>query len=721
MYAQTEDTIRRASQSVVRIYANHCHSGGDRGSTGFVWPQSNTVVTALHVVSDCDYIEVYSEFIRASRQVRLTRVLRQSDLAMLEVSQIWNVPPIKAPRRVALQPGDALIALGYPHLVPRIEGTSLRTRFGGTRLRDILPDSIGVELAAIGINLDIDIINFEGHVIRGMSGGPVVDRAGYLVAVAVGGVGDAEVYWGIPTSYLPKLISSQETTVFHHQNDHLFDMDSKAAPNQTGKGRTHDLPKSSWHEIGREWIQKNKGPLIAVMLSLLALITLSSSIILILLQQDVFLIRQLAPWFYLTGLGQRKLFRAYRKDLVSSPDIQDDAVRYVDLPYEWNGANGQTKLSQRIEESLRARHNLEIIAEGGRGKTALCRCIAVRLVKNQLALLGRRRLQPVIVDGLGYNGRFLDGVVNAMKRSHAYVNPTIVESQLAMGNLLIMFDGFSEIRETFRTAAELSDIPDFIKQHCDTPFIFTSRSPLPTTVEQALRHSVIVQLKDVDAETQQVFLAQHLNRGSREVDAVIRQMNASLPEMPRIPLMLKLIAAVYDQTGRVPTDRATLFSQYADQLLRADATGIGDPTGLKFAMRHLVRESHLRSGGDRGLSVDEAVRLLGLVREELTNYEVRLSPIALVNLFCRAGVLKRTVDYLKFFHDSFESYFGARALLVDFQRRNYELLLQCQRNKRLGETWEFLMTLLDATEKQRLLVGLSVEAGNSVQPEPNTE
>src|SRR6202000_2443481 len=113
----------------------------------------------------------------------------------------------------------------------------------------------------------------------------------------------------------------------------------------------------------------------------------------------------------------------------------------------------------------------------------------------------------------------------------------------------------------------------FIRQHPDTPFLFTSRSSLPAGIALALRELTVIHLKDVDADTETAFFAHMLKGGAKEAEAVIGRMNACLGDMPRIPLMLKLVAAVYDETRDVPSDRSTLLSKYADQLLRSEMTG----------------------------------------------------------------------------------------------------------------------------------------------------
>lgn len=45
------------------------------------------------------------------------------------------------------------------------------------------------------------------------------------------------------------------------------------------------------------------------------------------------------------------------------------------------------------------------------------------------------------------------------------------------------------------------------------------------------------------------FLSQYLKRGGQEVEALIKEIELRFPDLPGIPLMLKLVAAVYDKKG----------------------------------------------------------------------------------------------------------------------------------------------------------------------------
>ena len=232
---------------------------------------------------------------------------------------------------------------------------------------------------------------------------------------------------------------------------------------------TDQIPRGRWYQRVWKVIEQNPLEFSGALLVLLLLVALSTRLILIFMQLDVQPIKSVAPWFYLTGFGRWKLYRRYRRALMKDPEIQTHARWYVDLPYEWERADGKSEesaLSERIGHSLAAQRRIAVIAGGGRGKSTLCRYLAQSTAQGDKGM-GGRRLEPVLIEGLAYDGNLVEAVTSSLKQYRAYVNSTIVESQLTAGNLLVLFDGISEIREAFRPAAE-SDIPGFVKQHPDT-------------------------------------------------------------------------------------------------------------------------------------------------------------------------------------------------------------------------------------------------------------
>jgi len=481
------------------------------------------------------------------------------------------------------------------------------------------------------------------------------------------------------------------------------------------------IPRGKWYQQARDLVFKNWASFAGVAFVLLLLVVLSTRLISLLLQLDLWGLNQIAPAFYLLPFGRRKLYRRYRNHLLRAPDIKDSVEHYVDLPYE-SDVDLSEVITPQTDEPLKlsdlfaklpVSKRVAVVADGGSGKSTLCQYLAYRCIKER-DIFGGKRLEPVIVDGLSYTGDMLSTVTNALKQDHAYVNKTITGSQLAAGNLLVIFDGFTEIKETYIPKASSEDLPEFIKQNPDVPFVFTSRSNLPQPVLNSLGEPITIRLATIDDATVETFLSQYLKRGKQEVQSLIKEIGIKFKNLPRIPLLLKLVAAVYDKKGQVPKDTAALFGEYAQYVLRPAATGIDEPIGLNYALRHLVRETYLKSGGDRGLTMDRGVQLLDQIKDTLAAYDIKVAPIKLLQILTRAGLYKQVRQNLKFFHDSFESYFAALVLESDFRDKKYDLLKQCSRNERFAETWQFLNQILDDPDDKEILRKREEEAANEL-------
>ena len=76
------------------------------------------------------------------------------------------------------------------------------------------------------------------------------------------------------------------------------------------------------------------------------------------------------------------------------------------------------------------------------------------------------------------------------------------------------------------------------------------------------------------------------------------------------------------------------------------------------------------SGGDRGFTPEHEVELLREIRPTLQKgWGLTQSAVILLRLLISVGLLQEVGELVTFFHDSFESYFAARALQVDIGDR----------------------------------------------------
>lgn len=121
------------------------------------------VVTNAHVVDGCDYVEV-SSFGKAAE----IQSDKQNDLAVLRLPTVpADIQPLKL-RNAQPKLGEDVAALGYP-------------------LAKLLSDSIKITMgninSLIGLENDTRYLQISTPIQPGNSGGPLVDRSGFLLGI----------------------------------------------------------------------------------------------------------------------------------------------------------------------------------------------------------------------------------------------------------------------------------------------------------------------------------------------------------------------------------------------------------------------------------------------------------------------------------------------------------------------------------------------------------
>ncbi|THK36638.1 trypsin-like serine protease [Ensifer sp. MPMI2T] len=130
--------------------------------TGFAVTSDGWLMTNAHVVEKCSRIEVKGRGAASDPRIDAT-----NDLALIKVSVSTPLDPLifrRAPTRL----GEDIVAIGYP-------------------LADLLSDSVKITTgnvnALAGLKNDTRYIQISTPIQPGNSGGPVVDRDGFLLGV----------------------------------------------------------------------------------------------------------------------------------------------------------------------------------------------------------------------------------------------------------------------------------------------------------------------------------------------------------------------------------------------------------------------------------------------------------------------------------------------------------------------------------------------------------
>lgn len=139
-------------------YADNPISSG----TGFAVTSDGWIMTNAHVVEKCSRIEVKGRGLASDPRIDAT-----NDLALIKVSAEPPLKPLTF-RRTPTRLGEDIVAIGYP-------------------LADLLSDSVKITTgnvnALAGLKNDTRYIQISTPIQPGNSGGPVVDRDGFLLGV----------------------------------------------------------------------------------------------------------------------------------------------------------------------------------------------------------------------------------------------------------------------------------------------------------------------------------------------------------------------------------------------------------------------------------------------------------------------------------------------------------------------------------------------------------
>ncbi|RMI22764.1 trypsin-like peptidase domain-containing protein [Sinorhizobium meliloti] len=143
--------------------ASHCFADEPSSSgTGFAVTTDGWILTNAHVVQDCGRIEV-----KGKGDATDPRIDEINDLAVVKISASEPLKPLvfrKSPTRL----GEDIVAVGYPL---------------ATLLADSVKITTGNVNALAGIRNDTRYIQISTPIQPGNSGGPVVDRNGYLLGI----------------------------------------------------------------------------------------------------------------------------------------------------------------------------------------------------------------------------------------------------------------------------------------------------------------------------------------------------------------------------------------------------------------------------------------------------------------------------------------------------------------------------------------------------------
>ncbi|MEO6973489.1 MAG: serine protease [Rhodoferax sp.] len=234
--------LSQALDSVVKVEADRVVA------TGFLWPDTQHVVTALHVIDNSSRIVVNFVDSQArivdTQQATVERVLQGADLVLLRLQRAQSRKPLELARQ-GPSVDQVMSALGFPLNIAGQSSTNVRLRFGGKNLRSMLPPKVLAQIKEYP-DPNLEILNLEGNLVPGLSGAPLLDTQGRVCGIGDGGLeeGAVGICWGIPAAQLENLLTSKvQRTPNANKLSQLFSADLQASVGQAVGSRTNGLTK----------------------------------------------------------------------------------------------------------------------------------------------------------------------------------------------------------------------------------------------------------------------------------------------------------------------------------------------------------------------------------------------------------------------------------------------------------------------------------------------
>lgn len=352
-----------------------------------------------------------------------------------------------------------------------------------------------------------------------------------------------------------------------------------------------------------------------------------------------------------------------QKKLEISPENE------IDLPRETQKQIEDEKISRAkildTERVVKDYDKIIILGVPGSGKTTLLRHLALKDCKENLAK-GEQTCVPIPItlqrfsDSKKNLREYIDLVFEEYKFPNA---KEIIDRDLKAGKCKLLLDGFDELATKEKQDKITEHIHNFIKKHPRNQIIVTSRS---AGYHDELKGFIQLELMEFDDKQIEQFVDNWFGKSEKAksmLNAIIE--NGQIRELAKNPLMVSIIAIIYDEDRKLPQRRAALYNRCVEVLLskwdiQKKVKNLYTAEKKEFILKKLAFYAH--SNNKKTLTETE-------ILEEMEKHFSRIKlksedakPL-LDEIWQRSYLLRQiSRDNYDFLHSSFQEYFTALEL-----------------------------------------------------------
>jgi len=359
-----------------------------------------------------------------------------------------------------------------------------------------------------------------------------------------------------------------------------------------------------------------------------------------------------------------------RPDLLLDKDQKEPRIYDEEETQEMERKLERTEMRDRVmdvDSAVKNINRMVVVGAPGAGKTTLLKHLALKYCKENIDKQERVTVPiPVTLRESMQSGKGLREYIDDVFEKYCFNEATeFVEKELQNGKCMLLLDGFDELATKESQAKAAEQIHDFIREYPLCRFIVTSRI---AGYHDELSGFTRLELMDFDGVQMKEFIAHWFGQAEPKKAASMWnavKANESIGKLARNPLLMTIIAIIYEEDQELPQGRAALYERSVDVLLsRWDKAkklkNKFSPKNKVFILRKLAYESHCLNR--RAMShldimgiIDQYASRIGLKKEEYESF--------LTEIWERSYLLRQiAVDTYDFLHLSFQEYFTALEL-----------------------------------------------------------
>jgi HEAT repeat protein/energy-coupling factor transporter ATP-binding protein EcfA2 len=313
---------------------------------------------------------------------------------------------------------------------------------------------------------------------------------------------------------------------------------------------------------------------------------------------------------------------------------------------------------------------LVILGAAGVGKTTLLKYLTLTYCQKNIEKQEQREWDhipiPIILREFLESGKCLRDYINTIFGKYGFPKARkLVEKDLRGGKCILFLDGFDELITRKNQEEVTNEIFAFIERYHECKIVVTARTP---GYHGELLGFTRFEVMEFGNNQVKEFINNRFagsRRGKAEAMLLLLKENEDIKNLAKNPLMLSIIAALYEENNEVLHKRASVYKRIIEVLLGEwDAykkiESQFTPEKKWYILRKLAVLNHRR---DRRTitekeileEIDKYSLLLGLKKEECRLF--------FEEIWQRSYILRQLfIDTYDFLHLSFQGYFSALEL-----------------------------------------------------------